>query len=145
AGLPDPALTSGGRTLKHCQTLAKIAGIETLYEPFLRPVLILWIGHDVGERNVQYLIPHQQPDSLESAFDIGERLRPGKWKRQQLRRVVLWLAVMYVQRMHKQVGLLTLTHQRDRVERTRGHIDKRRRQDAVRDRANPTVTRSRSS
>src|SRR5262249_19205831 len=84
--LPNAALTSGGGTLKDRQTLAEVTRIETLNETFLRPVLILRIGHDVCESNVQYLIPHQQADTLESAFDIGERLGSGKWERQELRR-----------------------------------------------------------
>src|SRR5947199_1284271 len=44
----------------------------TLFRSFLRPVLIARIGHDVCESNVQNVIPHQQPGSLQGAFRSEE-------------------------------------------------------------------------
>ena len=73
ACLPDSTFPATGRCLEDCHSLLQIARIECLQEAFLRPVLVRWIGHYVGERDIKHIIDHQQSRPLKCAFHVRER------------------------------------------------------------------------
>src|SRR6185503_8802807 len=54
ASLPDSTFQPTRRRLEDGQPLLQIARVECLHEPFLRPVLIVWIGHYVSAGDIQH-------------------------------------------------------------------------------------------
>ena len=57
--LPDSTFPSGGGRLEYGQAACQIARIECLQEAFLRPMLIVRVGHHVGDSDIENIVDHQ--------------------------------------------------------------------------------------
>ena len=146
ACLPDSTFPAARCRLEDCEPLLQVARVECLNEALLRPVLVVRIGHDVRERDIEHVVDHQQPRPLECAFHVRERpLRSGERERQQLWRIVFRASVGYVQRIQPQVVFVLFRHQGDHIQSARWHIDEGRSENAMMDRPDPAVAWSGSA